>query len=394
MPLGPITIDTGDAIPGTFTYTAVLGTPPYTYEITFGGLSGTGIVGNIGGLESNVVTFDATNALGGNYVIDIRGKVTDDVGDTNQSQADDLEQYFINVNPPTTIWSGNLLAGTLDNTDTSTAQVTYSGTLGGQAPYTLSAEWVQRPDLTVDYLVTGNTTIQITTAGTIGGNYTGELRAVLTDNLGQRMEQLFTVTLDVALPEWDWVPASLLTETDEGVEATSAISVATVVSGVVAPPSYVSHRFSGPPSPFGALVLNVITPTNVTYTIPDTLPGNITINDNILVDAFDALGQMQTVSLPITAVIDGALPPTPPTWDEVIAGLAVVHQWLLDEASLSMIDVGANASADINQAINTGYSAFQQTGVVPGRTANDAITVGPFNNQNRSARATAGGVST
>ncbi len=104
MPLGPITIETGDAMPGTFTYTAVNGTSPYTYDITFSGIGGSGIVGNISGGESNVVTFDATLARAGSYVIEIRGKVTDTPGQVDQDGTDDIEYYTVTVNPIVAIW--------------------------------------------------------------------------------------------------------------------------------------------------------------------------------------------------------------------------------------------------------------------------------------------------
>lgn len=243
-------IDTGDPLPDTFTFTAVLGMPPYAYSIDITGIENSGITFVISGAENNVVDFDATNARGGAYVINLEGSVLDDPGQRDV----DVDNYFVTVNPIIAAWApGSLSIPSLDLGSTSSESATLTVSSGGAAPYTYHLSWLagQSPvaGMTIEQTDTSDNSIEITIDGSVpGGTYQGTIIAEVGDATGQKqvVDSLpVTVTVE-GMEGWAYNPLNISALTDEETMTTSSQSVLGGGTGGVPPYTFVHEFFSAP----------------------------------------------------------------------------------------------------------------------------------------------------
>lgn len=244
-------IDTGDPLPDTFTFTAVLGEAPYAYSINITGIENSGITFVISG-DNNTVDFDATNARGGAYVINLEGEVIDTPGQRDV----DVDNYFVTVNPIIAAWApGSLSIPSLDQGATSSESATLTVSSGGAAPYTYHLRWLagQSPvaGMTIEQLDEDDNEIEITIDGSVpAGNYSGTIIAEVGDATGQRqvVDQLPVSVSVEGMEGWAYDPINITALTDEETMTTSSQSVLGGGSGGV-PPYTFSHGFFSSPEP-------------------------------------------------------------------------------------------------------------------------------------------------
>lgn len=348
MPAGPVTIDTGDALPATFTYTVnVPGTPPYTYDISFTGLAQSGIVPIISGVDGEIVNLDATNAVGGEYEIGIRCKITDANGDIDE----DIDYYYITVNGIVASWdvAPTWAVGNLEQDATSGSSATLTVASGGAAPYNYSFAWQggSPPAAGMSIVQGGGPTdniIEISTAGTTPpGSYSGTIIGSITDATGQVLNVNLDVTFIVlGMRGWTWSPSSL-TELVT-IPGDPAVVTASVVDGVggIAPYSYLMF-WADQPDSFSIVVSGASNETVAVQTLVSTINGSYpgTIRARVI----DSVGNQIEVDLPISITVDDSVPV--PSFDDAIALLSPVIEYRYDEAAGALLNYGSGSTFDV-----------------------------------------------
>jgi len=183
-------ISKGQTLPAEFTFDAVNGTPPYTWDITIRGIGSSGIVASVAG-DPPLVTFDASSVRSGVYTIEMEGQVTDSLGDRDGNAQNNIDYYYVTIAPVLIGWdTGSLVIPSVEQGATSSETATLSHTSGGLAPFSFAFEWVggtaPAPGITFNQTA-GQIAIDVA-ATTPPGDYSGSIRGLMTDDTGETVE--------------------------------------------------------------------------------------------------------------------------------------------------------------------------------------------------------------
>lgn len=318
MPFDAGTIDPGDPIAATFIYNGEDGTAPYDYEIDISGISGSGIVPTI--TNDNEITFNTNAARAGSYVIVLRGRVIDALGDEDSDGFDDLDTLTVTVRGLTASWDvgASWAPASIEQAGT-TPTATLTVASGGVSPYNYLMELVNAPaGVSIVQSSPTDNAIELTVLGTQApGVYNFTLRGQVQDATGQYQGPYdVDVTLTVlGMRNFVWSP----TPFTQSLEWGETSNVATVVpgSGGVGPYTYEIY-WSVPP--IGDITLNYV-PGALTCTFTagfsTTIGGQY--NQTIRARITDSVGNRIEVDDVIRITATGDPAPIPPTYAELMA---------------------------------------------------------------------------
>lgn len=371
------TIDTGDPLPATFTYTAVLGLPPYDFSFEFVGIQNSGIVPVISGVDSNIVNFDAALARGGDWTIELRGTVTDANGDQDM----DPDYYYVTVNPLVIDWDvGSLDIPGLELGATSAEQAILSVISGGAAPFTYDFQWKggTPPEPELQIKVTNDNEVAIASGTTSApGAYSGVITGSVTDATGQTVQLDLPVNLTIlGMRGWAYAPAEIDSTANQG----SASAPSTLGGGLggIAPYSY-NHIFLVDPG--GGLTLEASGASGETVAVDtaDASPlGNY--SGTIIGTVTDSAGNSVQSLLPWELEVQPA--PLTDTFFNEMQILDPEHWWRMAAAADPIPDIGNQQGSGVVRPISSvgNPGTFQVPGIDPNETNGAFAGVGTIGN--------------
>lgn len=310
----------------TVTATGSEGLAPYTYSFAWEVVPDTGVVLETVGADG--VRVRTSLARGGTYIGVIRATVTDALGQT----AFTMIPVSVIVPPLAISLTLSAITESLEETGTGTDQVDASAT-EGVAPYTFAFAWVNRTSTGLVIRTVDADSIGVDTLRCHGGTNTGQIRATVTDAIGQTASADISVEVVVPVLAVTLSPditANLL-EGDE-----SALITATVVKGVT--PYVYSFTWDTQPS-------------DLSFSLASANTGNIDVADPaadglrsgvLRVTVTDDIGQVVTdtiaveitvtsVPLPEVFMMNARVGPswasTYPAPDGIVAATDLVVSW-------------------------------------------------------------------